>query len=107
MLSCARFLFNWHLNYVYDDDFAPLLPAGTILHSIMWHDNTANSKFNPDPDAQITWGERTIDEMGSAWLSYYYMSDEDYKKELEARKAKQPKLTTRIEATGRLDESSK
>ncbi len=107
MLSCSRFLFNWHLNYVYADDAAPLLPAGTLLHSIMWHDNTNASKFNPDPDAQITWGERTIDEMGSAWLSYYYMSDEDFKKEVEARKAKQPKITSRIEATGRLDESSK
>ena len=94
MLSCARFLFNWHLNYVYDEDSAPLLPAGTILHSIMWHDNTANSKFNPDPDAQITWGERTVDEMGSAWLSYYYMSDADFKIETEARKAKQRTLTS-------------
>jgi hypothetical protein len=88
MLSCSRFLFNWHLNYVYADDAAPLLPAGTILHSIMWHDNSAENKFNPDPDAQITWGERTIDEMGSAWLSYYYMSDEDFKQEVAARKAK-------------------
>jgi hypothetical protein len=94
MLSCARFLFNWHLNYVYDEDSAPLLPAGTILHSIMWHDNTANSKFNPDPDAQITWGERTVDEMGSAWLSYYYMSDADFKIETEARKAKLRTLTS-------------
>ena len=92
MLNCARFLFNWHLNYVYADDAAPLLPAGTLLHSIMWHDNSADSKFNPDPDAQITWGERTIDEMGSAWLSYYYMSDEDFTKETEARKAK-PRTT--------------
>jgi len=94
MLSCARFLFNWHLNYVYDEDSAPLLPAGTILHSIMWHDNTANSKFNPDPDAQITWGERTVDEMGSAWLSYYYMSDADFKIETEARKAKLKAVTS-------------
>ncbi|PWU08025.1 MAG: hypothetical protein C5B51_08615 [Terriglobia bacterium] len=94
MLSCARFLFNWHLNYVYDENAAPLLPAGTILHSIMWHDNSAQNKFNPDPDAQITWGERTIDEMGSAWLSYYYMSDEDFKRETEARKAKPRTLTS-------------
>lgn len=94
MLNCARFLFNWHLNYVYADDEAPLLPAGTLLHSIMWHDNSADAKFNPDPDAQITWGERTIDEMGSAWLSYYYMSDEDFKKETEARKAKPRTLTS-------------
>ncbi len=94
MLSCAHFLFNWHLNYVYADDSAPLLPAGTILHSIMWHDNSAENKFNPDPDAQITWGERTIDEMGSAWLSYYYMSDEDFKKEVAARKAKAQPLAS-------------
>jgi hypothetical protein len=96
MLNCARFLFNWHLNYVYADDAAPLLPAGTLLHSIMWHDNTDASKFNPDSDAQITWGERTIDEMGSAWLSYYYMSDEDFKKETEARKAKPQTTLTSV-----------
>jgi len=94
MLSCARFLFNWHLNYVYADDAAPLLPAGTVLHSIMWHDNSEENKFNPDPDAQITWGERTIDEMASAWLSYYYMSDADYKLEVEARKAKRREVAS-------------
>jgi mono/diheme cytochrome c family protein len=94
MLSCARFEFNWMRNYVYADDAAPLLPAGTILHSIMWHDNSDQSRFNPDPDAQITWGERTVDEMASAWLSYYYMSEEDYKKELEARKAAHPTFTS-------------
>ena len=94
MLSCARFLFNWHLNYVYADDAAPLLPAGTVLHAIMWHDNSAENKFNPDPDAQVTWGERTIDEMASAWISYYYMSPEDFQKELEARKARQQTIAS-------------
>ena len=94
MLSCAKFRFNWHINYVYSDDAAPLLPAGTMLHSIMWHDNTAKNPFNPDPDAQITYGQRTIDEMGSAWLSWYYMSDEDFKKETEARRARRTTLTS-------------
>ncbi len=94
VLSCAKFEFNWMVNYVYDDDAAPLLPAGTVLHSISWHDNSSKSKFNPDPDAQITWGQRTVDEMGSSWISYYYMSDDDFKKETEARKAKSPKLTS-------------
>jgi hypothetical protein len=32
--------------------------------------------------------------MGSAWLSYYYMSDEDFKKETEERKAEQRTLTS-------------
>ena len=93
-LSCARFRFNWHINYIYKDDAAPLLPAGTVLHSIMWHDNTANNKFNPDPDAQITYGGRTVDEMASAWISWYYMSDQDYKKETEVRKAVQQTLNS-------------
>ena len=86
-LSCASFRFNWHLNYVYSDEAAPLLPAGTVLHSIMWHNNTASNPFNPDPDAQITYGQRTIDEMASAWISWYFMSDDDLKKETEARRA--------------------
>src|SRR5436190_19087464 len=94
MLSCAKFYFNWHINYVYRDDAAPLLPQGTVLHSISWHDNTAANKFNPDPDAQITWGQRTVDEMGSAWISWYYMPEQDYKKEVEERKAAQRILTS-------------
>ena len=92
-LSCAKFRFNWHINYVYGDDAAPLLPAGTVLHSIMWHDNTAGNPFNPDPDAQITYGQRTIDEMASAWISWYYMSDEDLKKETAARRARRSPQT--------------
>jgi hypothetical protein len=93
MLSCARFRFNWHVNYVYRDDAAPLLPAGTVLHAIMWHDNTAANPSNPDPDAQITYGQRTIDEMASAWISWYYMSDDDFTKETEARRVQQSRLT--------------
>jgi C1A family cysteine protease len=64
-----------------------------VLHSISWHDNTAANKFNPDPDAQVSWGERTIDEMGASWISYYYMSEEDFKKESAERQAKQPTRT--------------
>ena len=79
---------------MYAADAAPLLPAGTVLHSIMWHDNTANNPFNPDPDAQITYGQRTIDEMGSAWLSWYYMSDEDYQREVEQRRARRTAATS-------------
>ncbi|MBI4888564.1 MAG: cytochrome c [Acidobacteria bacterium] len=94
VLSCAKFRFNWHLNYVYDDDAAPLLPAGTVLHAIMWHDNSAKNPFNNDPDAQITYGQRTVDEMSSAWLSWYYMSDEEYKQELAERRARRSAVTT-------------
>jgi hypothetical protein len=91
-INCARFVFNWMDNYVYADDDAPLLPAGTVLHTIEWHDNSDAMRSNPDPDAQIVGGLRTVDEMSSAWLSFYYMSDEDFKKETAARKSQQQTL---------------
>jgi hypothetical protein len=88
-LSCVnRYQFAWHLVYLYDEDDQPLLPAGTILHISSWYDNSPGNKFNPDPDNLITYGQRTVDEMGGAWISYYYLSDEEYKQQVEARKTK-------------------
>lgn len=88
-LSCvSRYQFAWHLVYLYAEDEQPLLPAGTILHLTSWYDNSSGNKFNPDPDNTITYGQRTIDEMGGAWISYYNLSEEEYKQQVEARKAK-------------------
>ena len=92
-LSCvSNYQFAWHLVYLYAEDEQPLLPAGTLLHVISWHNNSTSNKFNPDPENLITFGQRTIDDMAFAWVSYYYLSDEDYKQQLEERKAKQQKL---------------
>jgi len=92
-LSCvSNYQFAWHLVYLYAEDEQPLLPAGTILHVTSWHNNSASNKFNPDPDNLVTFGQRTIDDMAFAWISYYYLTDEDYKQQVEARKAK--KLAT-------------
>lgn len=89
-LSCvSRYQFAWHIVYLYDEDEQPLLPAGTILHVTSWYDNSPSNKFNPDPDNLITYGQRTVDEMGGAWISYYFLSDEEYKQQVAARKAKQ------------------
>jgi hypothetical protein len=87
MLSHVNnFNFNWHNNYVYADDAAPLLPKGTILKITSWYDNTAGNKNNPDPNQWVGWGDRTVDEMGHAWVNITYMSDEEYKAEIERRK---------------------
>jgi hypothetical protein len=82
------FNFNWHNTYVYADDVAPLLPKGTILKITAWHDNTAANKNNPDPNQWVGWGDRTVDEMAHAWVNITYMDDEDFKVEVEKRKAK-------------------
>jgi hypothetical protein len=88
MLSqVTDFNFNWHNMYIYDDDVAPLLPKGTILHFLAWYDNTLNNKANPDPDQWVGWGDRTVDEMGHTWLNITYYNDEDFKAEVAKRGA--------------------
>jgi hypothetical protein len=94
IVSCAHFNYNWHLVYNYADDVAPLVPAGTILHVITWHDNTSANKFNPDPKNWTGNGTgRTIDEMGFSWIGWVDLTEEAYKSELEARKAKRQRPT--------------
>src|SRR3954470_17443216 len=89
MLSqVTDFNFNWHNMYIYDDDVAPLLPKGTILHLLAWYDNTKSNKDNPDPDQWVGWGDRTVDEMGHAWINITYYNDDDFKAETAARAAK-------------------
>jgi hypothetical protein len=86
VVSCANFNYNWHLTYNYADDVQPLAPAGTILHTISWHDNSTANKYNPDPKNWVGDGQRTIDEMGFAWITWYDLSDEEYQAEFNARK---------------------
>ena len=92
-----RFEFNWMNNYVFADDYAPLLPKGTILKVTSWHDNTAANKNNPDPNQWVGWGDRTVDEMAHLWINITYMADEDFNKEVEARKAKLGATTTTVD----------
>jgi hypothetical protein len=87
MLSHSNFQFNWHLNYIYTDEAAPLLPKGTVLRITAWHDNTTANRNNPDPNQWVGWGDRTVDEMAHAWVNVTYMSDEDYQAEVAKRKA--------------------
>jgi len=73
-----HFNFNWMTNYIFADDATPVLPKGTIIHVVAWHDNTAANKNNPDPTQWVGWGDRTVDEMAHAWVNVTYISEEDY-----------------------------
>ena len=75
---------NWQITYKYK--VPHLFPAGTILHTTSWHDNTAANKHNPDPTAWIGWGSRTMDEMGHGWTDIAFLTDEQYREELAARR---------------------
>jgi hypothetical protein len=86
--SVDHFDFNWHINYVYADDVAPLLPAGTVLHMIGIHDNTAANPRNPDPNMWAGFGERSVDDMVQVWLDIVYLDDAEFKRLLDERKTK-------------------
>ena len=88
MINCAHWDYNWHLVYNYADDVAPLVPAGTIVHIISWHDNSGNTRGNPDPKNWVGYGQRTIDEMGFAWIGWIDLTQEEYERELAARRAR-------------------
>lgn len=90
-LSCARHAFAWMRNYSYADDVAPLLPAYTTLHVISWYDNSAANRYNPDPRNPAGFGNRSIDEMGFAWINAHSMSDEEFKKQVAERAARNKK----------------
>jgi hypothetical protein len=92
-----NFEFNWHVNYIYAPDAAPLFPKGTMLRFTSWHDNTAANKYNPDPNQWVGWGDRTVDEMAHAWVNITYMEDEDYQAEVEKKKAKEGHPTTELQ----------
>ena len=85
-LNCVpQWRFNWHLVYNYDEDVAPVLPPGTVIHVSTWHDNSETLRVNPDPRNNVVYGQRTIDEMSFAWVSYYYIDDDEYKARVAAR----------------------
>jgi hypothetical protein len=86
--SVDHFDFNWHINYVYADDAAPLLPAGTVLHLIGLHDNTSANRRNPDPNMWAGFGERSVDDMLQVWLNIVYLDEAEYTRLVEERKAR-------------------
>lgn len=93
-ISCvSNYQFGWHISYPYADDVAPLLPAGTIVHIISWHDNTSANKWNPNPKNWVGGGSRSIDEMGFAWVTITYLEEDDYQQRVAERRRQQAAST--------------
>ena len=86
-LSCADWDFGWHIAYNYADHAQPLLPKGTVLHIISWHDNSEANRWAADPRNWVGWGNRSTDDMAFAHISWYELTDEEYQAQLEERLA--------------------
>ncbi len=62
-LSCVGYDHNWVRGYPFEDDYAPLLPKGTILHIVGYFDNTENNPNVPDPRNWQGSGNRSVTNM--------------------------------------------
>ncbi|MGI9643600.1 MAG: hypothetical protein ACR2N9_12600 [Acidimicrobiia bacterium] len=85
MLSCANYDHNWVKAYFYDDDVAPLLPAGTVVHVMAWYDNSVTNKNVVDPRNWKGYGNRSIDDMFFSITRTVEMTEEQFEAEIAAR----------------------
>ena len=72
--------------YVYDEDSAPLLPAGTLLRVTAWYDNTLNNPRVSDPRNWKGYGNRSTDDMFLNLSRFVSITDEQFEEE-QARRA--------------------
>ncbi len=79
---------RWHHSYLYEDDVAPLLPAGTVVVLTGWYDNTEENSLTPDPEVWYSRGSRTMDEMSHAWIAVTHLDEPGYERLLAEREEK-------------------
>jgi hypothetical protein len=66
LLSVPKYDFNWQLFYYLSDPI--VLPKGTRIDCTAHFDNSPNNKYNPDPKAEVRWGDQTWEEMMIGWF---------------------------------------
>ena len=94
MLNCADYNHNWVKVYTYEDDVAPLLPAGTVLHLLAWYDNSPTNPRVLDPRNWKGWGNRSIDDMLYHLPRMVYLTDEQFEDEVAERGVRQQFATS-------------
>ncbi|MDA1372348.1 MAG: hypothetical protein O2971_16495 [Proteobacteria bacterium] len=85
-LACSGYDHNWVKQYTFEDDYAPLLPKGTILHMIGYMDNVAS---NPNVIDARNWsgsGNRSITNMFLHLGQSVELTDEQFVKEMAERR---------------------
>jgi mono/diheme cytochrome c family protein len=87
-LTCVGYDHNWVKQYIYDDDYAPLLPKGTILHLIGFLDTTAANKNPADPRNWAGGGRRSIANMFIDLGYSVTLTEAQFQEEMAARRAK-------------------
>jgi hypothetical protein len=85
-LTCAGYDHNWVKQYIYQDDAAPLLPKGTILHLIGFLDTTPANKNPADPRNWAGGGRRSIANMFIDLGQLMPLTDVEFQTEMAKRR---------------------
>jgi hypothetical protein len=57
----VNYHFHWQMSYRLAEPLS--LKTGTELQAVAWFDNSKDNPHNPDPSAEVRWGEQTYEEM--------------------------------------------
>lgn len=68
ILNVPNYQFNWQKTYDFKEP--KFMPAGTEMVFRATFDNSDMNPFNPDPSAEISWGEQTWQEMFFGFFRY-------------------------------------
>jgi hypothetical protein len=68
ILSVPNYDFEWQHEYIFKEPIR--IPAGTKFHATAWYDNSTANKSNPDPKAEVWWGDQTWEEMMYTSLTF-------------------------------------
>jgi hypothetical protein len=86
LLRVPRYNFNWQLTYRLEKPV--VLQPGAKLSVAGWFDNSPNNPSNPDPKAEVRWGEQSWEEMMIGFLDVAVSSDMDRRSFFQKKPAK-------------------
>ncbi len=85
-LACSGYDHNWVKQYTFADDYAPLLPKGTILHMIGFMDNVQQNPNVVDPRNWSGSGNRSVANMFLHLGQSVVMDDAQFVREMAERR---------------------
>ncbi len=86
LLSVPNYNFNWQLTYRLEQPI--VLKPGAKMDMAAWFDNSPNNPFNPDPKAEVRWGEQSWEEMMIGFFDVAVPSDVDKRKFFQKKQVK-------------------
>lgn len=89
LLRVPKYDFNWQLFYYVAGE--KILPKGTRIECTAHYDNSANNPANPDPKAEVRWGDQSWEEMMIGWFDVAFERNLDPMRLFSPEKKAEPK----------------